>query len=254
MKVKHLDKNFKKLLFLSTTIILFAILSLVILGLVYYSSSIFTYNIITLLLMIVIILFIVFFIVSSLTIFYVYKNKEVKSKTVLNVSKVGMKVLLPLIMVLANLFNIKKSVVRKFYVDFNNIAVNTMKKKYKKEDVIVLLPHCLQNADCSFKITNDISNCKDCRKCTIADISRITKQKGVKCFVVTGGTAARNIVKNLRPKMILSVACERDLTSGIVDVGKIPVIGIINERPNGPCYNTCVDVSILKEKLDSIIK
>lgn len=60
--------------------------------------------------------------------------------------------------------------------------------------------------------------------------------------------------KKLKPKMILSVACERDLTSGIIDVGKIPVVGIVNERPNGPCYNTCVDVSVLKDKLDSIIK
>ena len=54
--------------------------------------------------------------------------------------------------------------------------------------------------------------------------------------------------------MIVSVACERDLTSGIIDVGNIPVIGIVNERPNGPCYNTCVNVNMLKEKLDSIIK
>lgn len=254
MKVKYLDKNFKKFLLLSITMIFLATLVLVLLGLVYYYSSMFTYNIITLLSMIVIVILIIFFIISFLSIFYVYKNKWVKNKLILSISKVGIKILLPLIMMLANLFNIKKSIIRKFYVDFNNIAVKTMEKKHKKEEVIVLLPHCLQNADCSFKITNDISNCRNCGKCTIADILRITKEKGVQCFVVTGGTAARNIVKNLKPKMILSVACERDLTSGIIDVGKIPVIGIVNERPNGPCYNTCVDVNILKEKLDSIIK
>ncbi|HHX17921.1 MAG TPA: DUF116 domain-containing protein [Clostridium sp.] len=254
MKVKYLDKNFKKFLLLSGTVIIFSSLLLAVLVMIYYSSSIFTYNIMTLLLMIVIILMIIFFSLSFLTIFYVYKNKEVKSKFILNVSKIGIKILLPIIMALANLFKINKSVVRRFYVDFNNITVSTIRKKYKKEDVIVLLPHCLQNADCNFKITNDISNCKECGKCTIGDISRVTREKGVECFVVTGGTAARNIVKKLRPKMILSVACERDLTSGIIDVGNIPVIGIVNERPHGPCYNTCVNVNLLKEKLDSIIK
>lgn len=239
---------------LSGIVIFLSFLLLAGLIFIYYSSSIFTYNIMTLLLMIVLILLIIFFSLSFLTIFYVYKNKEVKSKFALNMSKIGIKILLPVIMALANLFNIKKSFVRRFYVDFNNITVSTVGKKYKKEDVIVLLPHCLQNADCNFKITNDISNCKECGKCTIADISRITRERKVKCFVVTGGTAARNIVKKLKPKMIVSVACERDLTSGIIDVGNIPVIGIVNERPNGPCYNTCVNVNMLKEKLDSIIK
>ncbi|WP_279378941.1 DUF116 domain-containing protein [Acetivibrio straminisolvens] len=71
--------------------------------------------------------------------------------------------------------------------------------------------------------------------------------------MVTGGTAARNIVSKIRPKIIVSVACERDLSSGIADVGSIPVIGIINDRPNGPCYNTNVDVNALKKKLENII-
>ncbi|MGB9809241.1 MAG: DUF116 domain-containing protein, partial [Caldanaerobacter sp.] len=33
-----------------------------------------------------------------------------------------------------------------------------------------------------------------------------------------------------------------DLTSGMQDVKQIPVYGIINDRPNGPCFNTKVDV------------
>ena len=108
MKVKYLDKNFKKFLMLSGIVIFLSFLLLAGLIFIYYSSSIFTYNIMTLLLMIVLILLIIFFSLSFLTIFYVYKNKEVKSKFVLNMSKIGIKILLPVIMALANLFNIKK--------------------------------------------------------------------------------------------------------------------------------------------------
>jgi hypothetical protein len=36
-------------------------------------------------------------------------------------------------------------------------------------------------------------------------------------------------------------------------VGNIPVIGIINDRPNGPCYNTVVDINEFKKRLDDII-
>jgi hypothetical protein len=41
-----------------------------------------------------------------------------------------------------------------------------------------------------------------------------------------------------RPQLIIAVACERDLTSGIQDTYPLPVYGILNRRPFGPCFNT----------------
>lgn len=165
----------------------------------------------------------------------------------------GIKTLLPLSIFLANFFKIKKDVVRKFYVDFNNIMVNASGRKYSPKNVLILLPHCLQNSECGYKITNNTDNCIRCGRCTIGDILNVAKERQVKVSIVTGGTAARNIVKKFRPKLIVAVACERDLTSGIVDVGKIPVIGLINDRPNGPCYNTTLDVDSLRQRLDEIL-
>jgi hypothetical protein len=47
------------------------------------------------------------------------------------------------------------------------------------------------------------------------------------------------------------VACERDLVSGIHDVApRIPIIGIPNTRPLGPCKDTMIDV----EKFRSAIR
>jgi hypothetical protein len=40
----------------------------------------------------------------------------------------------------------------------------------------------------------------------------------------------------------VAVACKRDLTSGIVDSYPLPVLGILNERPYGPCINTVFDL------------
>ena len=44
-----------------------------------------------------------------------------------------------------------------------------------------------------------------------------------------------------RPKLVVAVACEGDLTSGIKDCYPLPVIGVLNDRPFGPCFNTHVD-------------
>ena len=54
---------------------------------------------------------------------------------------------------------------------------------------------------------------------------------------------------DIRPKGIIAVACERDLTSGIVDVGEMDVIGILIDRPNGPCIDTKVDIKKLEEAI-----
>jgi hypothetical protein len=45
------------------------------------------------------------------------------------------------------------------------------------------------------------------------------------------------------------VACELDLTTGIQDTYPIPVIGILNERPNGPCINTRADIDKVRNAI-----
>ena len=55
------------------------------------------------------------------------------------------------------------------------------------------------------------------------------------------------------PELILGVACERDLASGIVDTYPIPVIGILIDRPEGPCINTRVDVDKVNNALETFL-
>ncbi len=61
-------------------------------------------------------------------------------------------------------------------------------------------------------------------------------------------------MKELHPKLILAIACERDLASGIQDVYPLPAVGVLNIRPNGPCYNTTVDLTEVKEAINKYIK
>jgi hypothetical protein len=46
-----------------------------------------------------------------------------------------------------------------------------------------------------------------------------------------------------------AIACERDLSSELVDSYLIPIIGISNERPYGPCFYTQVDLEKVKEAI-----
>jgi hypothetical protein len=71
--------------------------------------------------------------------------------------------------------------------------------------------------------------------------------------VATGGTLARQIVYTTKPQAVLAIACERDLMSGIQDVYPLPAVGVLNIRPNGPCFNTHVDVEAVRRELEKII-
>jgi hypothetical protein len=114
---------------------------------------------------------------------------------------------------------------------------------------LILLPHCIQDFDCEIKITGNIRNCRGCGKCEIKDLIELSDQYHLKIAVATGGTLARRIVLENRPEAIVAVACELDLTTGIQDAYPIPVIGILNERPNGPCINTKADIKKVRRAI-----
>jgi len=72
---------------------------------------------------------------------------------------------------------------------------------------------------------------------------------------VSGGNAARKKIRELHPKLIIAIACERDLISGFKEVNThIPVIGFPNRRPEGPCKNTCVDLTQIEETIRKCLK
>ncbi|KAF0233364.1 MAG: hypothetical protein FD177_1757 [Desulfovibrionaceae bacterium] len=153
---------------------------------------------------------------------------------------VTIKLFLPLMIILARLFGISKERVRNSFIKVNNELVLGQGRDYKPHEILLLLPHCLQSSRCGVRLTYDINNCTRCGKCPVAGLLALSEAYGVHMAIATGGTIARRIVVQKRPKLILAVACERDLSSGIQDTYPLPVYGILNERPNGPCLDTLV--------------
>lgn len=162
----------------------------------------------------------------------------------------SLNLLFPITIALGKLLHIPKDIIKSSYIEVNNNLVKAKNYKIKPEDILVLAPHCLQRWDCPYKITADVSNCRRCGRCDIEKLVTLTEKKGVRLAVATGGTLARKIVMDFRPKAIVAIACERDLSEGILDTNPIPVLGILNIRPEGPCVNTRVDVKKVEEALD----
>jgi hypothetical protein len=166
---------------------------------------------------------------------------------------VVIKFLLPVIEFVGRMLGLDKDGIRQSFIAMNNSLVVSQRQKISPDRVLVLLPHCIQLFDCEIKVTGDINKCVLCGRCDIKGLVDIGRKYHIDISVATGGTLARKVIVEKRPKLVLAVACERDLTSGIKDCYPLPVIGILNDRPFGPCFNTTVDVRKIDDALSQIL-
>jgi len=167
--------------------------------------------------------------------------------------RVTLNVLFPICLMLGRALGFSQEQVRSSFIEVNNQLVRALvrarRNNVSKEKLLLLAPHCLQNAECPHKITLYPDNCQRCGDCQVADLLSLRDKYGIKLAFATGGTLARRFVQIYRPRAIVAIACERDLASGIQDANPLPVLGILNQRPSGPCFNTCVDLKEVEEAI-----
>lgn len=167
---------------------------------------------------------------------------------------VTVKLLLPLMSLLGRALGFSKEDIHTSFIKVNNELVLREIGRFAPGKILLLMPHCLQNSRCDMRLTYDIDNCRRCGLCPIAGLLDLRDRYGVHLAIATGGTIARRIVVQKRPGIIIAVACYRDLSSGIQDTYPLPVFGVLNERPNGPCLDTTVPVDRLESALKRFLK
>ncbi len=165
---------------------------------------------------------------------------------------ITVKVLYPITYILGGFLGFSRDEIGNSFVTVNNAMIEALAKagRISSKRVLILLPHCIQWHKCPYRITIDIKNCAKCGKCDIKYILDLAEKYGIENVkVATGGTLARKIIVEVRPTVIVAVACERDLVEGIIDAYPIPVYGILNIRINGPCFDTLVPIDELDKAL-----
>lgn len=133
---------------------------------------------------------------------------------------------------LAEAFGVSRDRVGHSFVLVSNSISRALKVQGRDEKLLILLPRCLAKEQ-------------------LQQVNGLKQQYPLEVHTVSGGELARKKVRELRPTAVIGVACERDLVSGIRDMGmRISVIGIPNQRPEGPCKNTHIDLDELKEAVE----
>ncbi|MCD6418272.1 DUF116 domain-containing protein [bacterium] len=167
-------------------------------------------------------------------------------------TQITMRILPPVVYLLGtSIFRLDKDKLRESFVAVSNALfwAQAIKNRFSAKRLLILLPHCIQWHKCPWKITWSIENCRKCNKCPLGKLVDLHGKSGISIYVATGGTVARRVVMEARPTMILAVACPRDLSEGMVDVYPIPVYGILLSRPNGPCFDTYLEIEKVRKFL-----
>lgn len=162
--------------------------------------------------------------------------------------------LFPLTLLMGRLLGVSKERILRSYISVNNCLVRNKKILVQGPAILILAPHCLQNSDCPYKITVDVENCKGCGKCAVGALKELADKYHATLKVATGGTLARKYITEIHPQGVVAIACERDLSLGIHEISALPVVGVLNIRPNGPCWNTDVNLCQVEQAVMTFCK
>ncbi|MEP0828470.1 MAG: DUF116 domain-containing protein [bacterium] len=139
--------------------------------------------------------------------------------------------LLSLVMAIGKLLGISKDRLTNSFLKIHNMILGSRPPRTEPKRLLVLMPRCLTKE-------NNIR------------LRELRDRYGFQMATVDGGTEARLKIKEIHPRVVIAIACERDLISGFREVNPyIPVIGFPNRRPEGPCKNTCVDLSSIEQAI-----
>jgi len=132
--------------------------------------------------------------------------------------------------------------VDRLYIEFKNDRYRDEFKSISPKNKIIFLPQCLRAPKCKAEMTENGYKCVKCgsfRECKVYAIKAKAESMGYKIFINPGGSMVFKIIKKLRPKAVLGVACMKELVMAAEEL-KIPGQGV--ELLRNGCFNTDVDV------------
>jgi len=143
----------------------------------------------------------------------------------------------------------KYAAAKRRLIHFNNRLVGGKYVNKVPDSVLILLPFCLQWRGCPRQVAWRIENCAECGRCPIGGIKGLAETFRVPVRIALRAAFAPDFVREVRPELVVAIACEHDLLSGMLRVWPCDSYGLINERPEGPCKNTRIGVEAVGDIL-----
>ncbi len=129
----------------------------------------------------------------------------------------------------AQLFGMSPNIVDQIGIEVRNHLNNKKFMKIKGQDRILVVPQCLRSVKCPARLDSSVGvACRDCGLCVIKELKAEADRLGYGFYIVPGGSFVERIVKRIRPKAALGVACYKDLSIGMHELSRAEclVVGV----------------------------
>ena len=151
---------------------------------------------------------------------------------------------------LAKKFGLGERIVDQIGVEVRNTLTMEEFSKVKAKDRILILPQCLRNIKCPARLDSNIGiACKECGLCVIKDLKREAERLGYGFYIVPGGSFVSRIVRAVKPKAALGVACARDLNMAMHEIYRCNTIVQGVPLVKEGCVQTEVNLEELLDRL-----
>jgi hypothetical protein len=137
------------------------------------------------------------------------------------------------------------------FIEAGNVLNRESYMHIPTQDRILLIPHCLRDHEnCIAPVDDEGYHCQKCGRCVINDITLKAEARGIKWYMVGGGSHAIRIVKIARPRAVLGIACFNDAKAATEKIGEygIPTQAVLLSKDG--CVNTEVDFERVSEGID----
>jgi hypothetical protein len=165
----------------------------------------------------------------------------------------AIQLLFPLAIRIGKIFDIDKERVERSFIEVSNQLVRHKNVRVKPDKLLILTPHCIQHESVPAQDNPQRPQLPRLRQVPRGRPAGAGRQIRGESGGSDGGDAGPFGDQGRPPHAVLAIACERDLTSGIQDTYPLPVVGVLNERPQGPSYNTTVDLARVEAVLQKFL-
>ena len=153
------------------------------------------------------------------------------------------------------IFRLKEShlAAKRRLLDFNNSLVLQSVAGKRRNHALLLVPFCIQHRSCPHHVVWNVANCANCGRCAMGGLREVAREHGMAMRVAIRSIFAPKFVREVKPDLVLAVACEHELLSGLLRVYPVACYGVLNARPEGPCRNTRVDVRSVEAAVKHLV-
>jgi hypothetical protein len=137
---------------------------------------------------------------------------------------------------------------------WNNRNVQAHFQTHRARKALVLLPHCIQAANCKAGILEDLGACYSCGRCPVEDVLAGLLASRWNCRINNRSHKTYREAREFKPDLIVAVSCADRLLKGLTKLAEVPSYVIPLALPHGMCVDTTFSVARLQAAMESLVE